>query len=73
MPIDRRMFNYAYSPAQDKLVNVGDHGLALLASCDGRHSLAEILAAVGSDNRETVINYYRDLAERDLLTWEIRD
>ncbi len=73
MKIDRRMSNYAYSPEQDKLVNVGDHGLALLAPCDGRHSLAEILAAVGSDNRETVMNYYRDLSERDLLTWEIRD
>jgi len=54
------------------LVNVGEHGLALLTPCDGRHSLADILASVGQDNRETVLNYYRDLSDRDLLTWEIR-
>jgi anaerobic magnesium-protoporphyrin IX monomethyl ester cyclase len=64
--------NYAYSPQKDRLVNVGEHGLALLAPCDGRNSLADILASVGPDNRETVLNYYRDLSDRDLLTWEIR-
>ncbi len=68
----RRIFNYAYSPEKDKLVNVGDHGLALLAPCDGQHSLADILANIGSDNHETVMNYYRDLSARELLTWEIR-
>jgi hypothetical protein len=68
----RRAMNYAYSPEKDKLVNVGEHGLALLAPCDGRNSLADILANVGPNNRETVLNYYRDLADRDLLTWEIR-
>ena len=65
----RRMTNYAYSPEKDKLVNVGDHGLG---PCDGRHSLADILETVGPDNHETVVNYYRDLSDRELLTWEIR-
>lgn len=64
--------NYAYSPEKDKLVNVGEHGLALLAPCDGRNSLGDILASVGLHNRETALNYYRDLSDRALLTWEIR-
>ena len=68
----RRGTNYAYSPEKDKLVNVGEHGLALLAPCDGRNSLADILAYVGPNNRETVLTYYRDLFDRDLLTWEVR-
>jgi hypothetical protein len=68
----RRVTNYAYSPKKDKLVNVGEHGLALLGPCDGQNSLADILAHVGSTNRETVLNYYRELSDRDLLTWEIR-
>ena len=68
---NRRVTNYAYSPEKDKLVNVGEHGLALLGPCDGRNSLADILAYVSSTNRETVLSYYLDLSARDLLTWEM--
>ncbi|MFH0784656.1 MAG: radical SAM protein [Pseudomonadota bacterium] len=64
--------DYVYCPENDRLVNVGEHGLSLLAACDGLHSLADILAIVGEDNRQTVLSFYDDLSTREFLTWEIR-
>ena len=64
--------SYVFSPLQEKLFEVGEDGLSLLAPCDGRFSLAEILAAVAAPSREAALTFFTELEGRGALRWETR-
>ncbi len=71
-PVGRRATSYVFSPRRERLVDVGEGGLRLLAACDGSHSLDEILAVLAAPDRPGVVAFYRALAERGVLAWEVR-
>jgi radical SAM superfamily enzyme YgiQ (UPF0313 family) len=64
--------NYVYSAEREKLVEVGAHGIELLAACDGRFTLGDILSAVGKHNRDTTLRFFDDLEAAGFLRWERR-
>jgi len=68
--IKRMPTNYLFHPSQEKLVEVGDHGLLLLKPCNGRFSLGEILGALGEQNRPAALDFYQQLAAAGFLVWE---
>jgi hypothetical protein len=71
-PVPRRPSHYVFSPRRERLLDVGDDGLRLLAPCDGRYSLAQILAAVGEEGRGNALDFYCGLAAQGVLRWEVR-
>lgn len=68
--VKSRSTAYLFSPREERMVEVGDDGLRLLAPCDGRYRVGEILETVGPENRKTVLDFYRDLVAAGMLSWE---
>jgi anaerobic magnesium-protoporphyrin IX monomethyl ester cyclase len=63
---------YVFSPELEKMLDVGEDGLSLIASCNGRFSLGEVLETVGGQNRDAVLDFYRELVRAGMLEWEQR-
>jgi anaerobic magnesium-protoporphyrin IX monomethyl ester cyclase len=61
---------YVFDQDQERLIEVGNDGTALLGVCSGRYNLAEILDAVGSKGRETTLSFLEDLSSRNFIKWE---
>ncbi|MCX6565062.1 MAG: radical SAM protein [Candidatus Aminicenantes bacterium] len=64
-----RPVNYLFSPVLEKMLDVGEDGFDLLAPCDGSYSLGRMLDAIGENNRDTALRFYRDLAAAGILDW----
>jgi hypothetical protein len=68
--IERQPTNYLFNPTQEKLIEVGEHGLLLLKPCTGKYSLGDILATLGEQNRPAALDFYQQLAAAGFLHWE---
>ena len=62
--------SYVFDLDSERMVEVGADGTALLGVCAGRHTLAEILDAVGTRGRSTTLEFLHDLSRRNFITWE---
>jgi hypothetical protein len=71
-PLQRNPTHYVFCSETEALIEIGPDGISLLKTCNGRYSLAEILAAVGQQNRETTLKFFEQLHERALISWECR-
>jgi hypothetical protein len=69
-PLSPNPTDYVFSPDREALVEVGSDGLALLKACNGDFELADILAAVGENGREETLRFFRDLEQRQFISWE---
>lgn len=65
--------HYVFCPERELLVEVGSDGIALLKTCNGQFSLEEILAAVGDKNRQSTILFFKELEERQFISWDTRE
>lgn len=68
-PIAPAPTDYVFSPQQEALIEVGPDGLALLKACSGELALSDILGVVGEENRDQTLRFFRDLEQRQFLTW----
>ena len=71
-PLASRPTAYVFSPEREALLETGPDGLNLLKACGGQFALGEILAAVGEENRDATLRFFRDLEQRQFLSWEAR-
>ena len=60
--IERSPGHYLFNPETEKLVEVGENGFLLVRLCTGECSLDDILRSLGEQNRQTALDFYRDLA-----------
>lgn len=70
--IPRRPTNYVADPEAERIIEVGEDGLALLQACDGSRSLHDILELAGAHNREAVVSFYAQVTEAGFLSWSVR-
>ncbi len=68
--VERNPTNYVFDQNNESLIEVGTDGTALLGVCSGRHTLAEILEAVGDNGRETTLSFLSELTRRNFIEWE---
>jgi len=68
--IERSPGHYLFNPKTEKLVEVGEFGILLAKPCTGEYSLGDIISNIGEQNRQTAMNFYRELTESGLLYWE---
>jgi len=61
--------SYVFDPDNERLIEVGDDGTALLGACSGRYTLAQILEVVGANGRETTLTFLCDLSDRNFISW----
>ncbi|MGE5340660.1 MAG: B12-binding domain-containing radical SAM protein [Candidatus Omnitrophota bacterium] len=66
--IPRSPTGYLYQPEEKKLKDVGENGLRLIRACTGAYCLADILDAIGEPNRETALQFYKQLHLHGVLT-----
>ncbi len=70
--VEQNTTSYVFDEDNERLIEVGSDGTALLGACSGRYSLAEILDAVGINGRDTTLSFLADLSRRSFITWEAR-
>ena len=63
--------HYLFNPETEKLVEVGETGLLLIKPCTGQYCLGDIISSIGEQNRQTAMNFYRDLTKSGILSWEV--
>jgi hypothetical protein len=63
--------HYLFDPVREKLIELGEHGPILLKPCNGRYALKDVLLAVGEQNRQGVLDFYRDLTRAGFLSWSV--
>ena len=68
-PLAPNPTDYVFSPEREALVDVGPDGVALLKACSGDFALGDILSAVGEENRDQTMCFFRDLERRQFLSW----
>jgi len=69
--VERNATSYVFDQDNERLVEVGKDGTAILGACSGRYTLAEILDAVGPKGRATTLTFLNDLSRRNLISWEV--
>lgn len=70
-PLAKSPSHYLFEPRREKLFDVGEDGFRLLAPCDGRFTLAEILGVAEEGSRRPVLAFYEQLTRRGALAWEV--
>lgn len=71
-PLEQCPTHYVLNSEREKLLDVGEDGLSLLKTCNGHHSLAEILDVAGQINHKTILNFFADLHQAGFIRWESR-
>jgi anaerobic magnesium-protoporphyrin IX monomethyl ester cyclase len=69
--LKQNVTSYVFDQENERLVEVGNDGTALLGACSGRYNLSEILDAVGPKGRETTLTFLEDLSRRNFISWEV--
>lgn len=67
--LSSRHRNYVFHQETDKLLEVGRHGLLLLAQCDGKRELRDILSCLEEDNRKIAMEFYLKMSKAGCLAW----
>lgn len=67
--LHRQPRNYVFHQGTSRLLEVGRHGLLLLAQCDGKRKLRHILSCLGEENREIAMQFYLKVSEAGCLEW----
>lgn len=67
--VQQNATTYVFDQDNERLVEVGNDGTVVLGVCNGRHTLAEILDAVGPKGRDTILTFLDDLSRRNFIKW----